>query len=55
MKIRMTDDLLGYVRREYVGEVIGFRFDVDDMVIFKVIWYGKPGIDEVRADLVESV
>lgn len=38
-----------------VGEVIDFWFDEDYMVIFKVIWYGRPGTWKIRADMVETI
>jgi hypothetical protein len=37
------------------GEVIDYTYDRDYMVLFDVIWYGKPGTEEVRADMLEVI
>lgn len=42
------------VGREDVGEVIDFYWNEDGMM-FRVIWYGRPGIHDVLSDYVEVV
>lgn len=40
---------------DLVGEAISFAWDEDLIVVFLVIWYGRPGTEWVRADLVEPI
>lgn len=50
MKVRNTSSNYGYV-----GEVIDWSYNLDDELVFTVIWYGKPGVHQVLADYLEVV